>query len=257
MIQIIQGTSSATTIVFLHGYLLSNELWFEMNLKRAPWRTVLLELPYHELNTNIELEERNLAAYAEFVHTTLLSEGIKRYSLVGHSMGGYIGLLLLELDQNLDKLILLHSNIWEDSPERKKNRERVAKVVQRSKIGFLKEAIPLLFRDKEKHQNQIHHIVKRASQMHAEGIIHGALSMRDRKESFHIVEENKERCFFIQGSHDALIPRNEAQLVWGIVAYPANFFLIPNCGHMSPLERPRALKNLIGNIITETKDFNR
>lgn len=250
MIQIIQGTSSQTTIVFLHGYLLSNELWNEMSLKRAPWRTVLLELPYHELNTNIELEERNLAAYAKFVKATLLSAGIERYSLVGHSMGGYIGLLLLEMDQNLDKLILLHSNIWEDSPERKKNRDRVAKVVQRSKIAFLKEAIPLLFRDKEKHQNQINQIVKRASQMRAEGIIHGALSMRDRKKADLIVEENKERCFFIQGSHDALIPRNEAKLVWGLVASSTNFFLIQNCGHMSPIERPRALKNLIANLIS-------
>ena len=37
-------------------------------------------------------------------------------------MGGYIGLELLKQDKNLDKLILLHSNIWADSEERKRNR---------------------------------------------------------------------------------------------------------------------------------------
>ena len=249
MVKIIPGTSNEKTVVFLHGYLLSSEIWFRMGLHLAPWRSVLLDLPYHGNHKNVDLESQNLNAYAEFVKNELLQAKIEKYILVGHSMGGYLGTLLLEMDENLEKLILLHSNIWEDSPERKKNRERVVQVVKRNKSAFLREAIPLLFKNKKKYQTQIDELIERASVIRPEGIIHGALSMRDRKESHEIVRKFKACCFFIQGSHDALIPHEEAKLVWDQAALSNNFFLIPNCGHMSLIERPRLLKKLLLKIV--------
>ena len=143
MLQIISGTSDLKTVVFLHGYLLSSTQWSNLALHRAPWRSVLIDLPYHGTNKNQVLEDTSMVEYADFIRKELKSAGIERYSLVGHSMGGYIGLCLLESDANLDQLILLHSNIWEDSPERKSNRDRVAQVVRRNKSLFLKEALPL------------------------------------------------------------------------------------------------------------------
>ncbi len=253
MLKIIKGKSSKSTVVFLHGYLLSSEQWSKLALHRAPWRSVLIDLPYHGLNSGIELSEKSLDAYAEFVKNELAAAGIEQYSLVGHSMGGYIGLRLLQLDKNLDHLVLLHSNIWEDSPERKINRDRVAQVVKRSKSIFLREALPLLFKSPERHQTRIEVLIDTAMNMREDGIIHGALSMRDRKESHEIVRQQKQRCFFIQGSHDALIPMAEAQLIWEQVAHPNHFFVIPNCGHMSFIERPKILHKVLETIVAEAK----
>jgi len=252
-VQIIQGKSNQSTVVFLHGYLLSSEQWSKLALHRAPWRSVFIDLPYHGAHKEEKLKARNLEDYADFVLDKINKAGIENYTLVGHSMGGYIGLIMLQKDPKLKQLILLHSNIWEDSLERKKNRERVARVVSRSKTLFLKEALPLLFKNAVKHQREIDLLVNSARGMEAEGIVHGALSMRDRREAHEIVRKNKERCFFIQGSHDALIPKDEAKLVWEQVAESNHFFLIPDCGHMSPIERPRILQHVLEIILNSSK----
>jgi pimeloyl-ACP methyl ester carboxylesterase len=248
-VQIIFGTKNSTTLVFLHGYLLSSKQWQKLALKRAPWRSVLLDLPYHGENKNEHLSQRNMKAYADFVQAELQKIGVDRYQLVGHSMGGYIGLELLKQDKNLDKLILLHSNIWEDSAERKRNRERVAAVVKRNKTLFLRESLPLLFKAKHKHQSVILELIREASAMSAEGIAHGALAMRDRTDKFDLVQQNAQRIFFIQGSHDGLIPLHEAQEVWKKYACNNHFFVIPDCGHMSHFERPRTLRRLLEDVV--------
>lgn len=248
-VEIISGTNDAKTLVFLHGYLLSSSQWVKLALKRAPWRSVLLDLPYHGENKAALLSQKSIKAYADFVQLELQKIGIERYHLVGHSMGGYVGLELLESDPNLDKLILLHSNIWADSEERKRNRERVAAVVKRNKTLFLRESLPLLFKDKHKHQSVILELIREASAMSAEGIAHGALSMRDRHDKFELVRKNAQRIFFIQGSHDALIPLHEAQEVWNKYASEAHFFVIPDCGHMSHFERPKTLRKLLEDVV--------
>lgn len=248
-VQIIQGRSNQTTVVFLHGYLLSSAQWSKLALHRAPWRSALIDLPYHGTHKEEKLKEHSLEVYADFVLNEIKNAEIGDYTLVGHSMGGYIGLIMLKKDPKLKKLILLHSNIWEDSFERKKNRERVAQVIERSKKLFLMESLPLLFKHKAKHHQIILALVKNALNMSNEGIIHGALSMRDRKESHEIVQKNKNCCYFIQGSHDALIPLEEAKLVWEQVGESSHFFTVPDCGHMSHYERPRALRIILEGLI--------
>jgi len=248
-LQIIEGTTAAKTVVFLPGYLLTTKQWSKLALSRAPWRSILIDLPDHGMHKEVVLKEQSMRAYAHFICEQLKNENIGRYSLVGHSMGGYVGLEMLKLDKKLDKLILLHSNIWEDSPERKKNRERVVAIVKRNKALFLRETLPLLFKNKSKHQDSISDIVKEASSMTADGIAYGALSMKNRTNQFDLVQKNAARCFFIQGSHDALIPADEAKDIWAKFAKDDHFFLIPDCGHMSHIERPRTLRKVLEALV--------
>ena len=85
--------------------------------------------------------------------------------------------------------------------------------------------------------------------MSAEGIAHGALSMRDRLDKVELVLKNAQRIFFIQGSNDALIPLKEAEEVWKKYASEDHFFVIPDSGHMSHLERPRTLRRLLEDVV--------
>lgn len=251
MLQVINGKSKTKTVVFLHGYLLSSTQWSNLALHRAPWRSVLIDLPYHGQHADVHLPERTLEAYANFVLNEIRNAGIEDYALVGHSMGGYIGLLMLKKDSNLKQLILLHSNIWEDSPERKKNRERVAQVVKRNRSLFLRESLPLLFKNKHKHQNTIFNLIEEANNMTAEGITHGALAMRDRVNQFDLIAKNKNRCFFIQGSHDSLIPAQESKQTWDQYGNSLFYFTVPDCGHMCHIERPRSLRRILESIILD------
>jgi pimeloyl-ACP methyl ester carboxylesterase len=252
-VKIIEGTTNSVTVVFLHGYLLSSKIWLNLALSQASWRSVFIDLPYHGTHRHIALTEQNLDFYADFVKQSLKDVGFERYILVGHSMGGYIGLRMLERDNSIEKLILLHSNIWEDSEERKKNRERVVRVVKRSKKMFLSEAVPILFKDKYRHKETIQSIIEEAMTMSATGIVHGAMSMRNRKASHKIVKRFIEKCYFIQGSHDALVDVHEARKTWLQVGDPSKFRLIEDCAHMSMYEQPLVLEKTLYQIVETTR----
>jgi pimeloyl-ACP methyl ester carboxylesterase len=123
--------------------------------------------------------------------------------------------------------------------------------VKQNKSLFLKESLPLLFKNRFKHAAKIQECIDIAKKMSPEGIAHGALSMRDRSDKANVVRANQKRCYFIQGSHDALIPKNEALSAWANCGKAQHFFVIPDCGHMSHIERPRTLKRVLEVVLCD------
>ena len=66
---------------------------------------------------------------------------ITQFTLVGHSLGAYVGLELCHLAP-CQKLILLNSNCWSDDEQKRRDRLRVAEIVFKAKKHFIREAIP-------------------------------------------------------------------------------------------------------------------
>lgn len=245
----INPNSKGEVVVFLHGFLLDSSLWDSLNLKELLWRSILIDLPYHGRSAQVSLPERNIAAYATYVQNCLEDLGLERFNIVGHSMGGYVALEMLKKESPINKLILLHSNIWADSPEQKKNRDRVKEVIDRNKKMFLQDALPLLFHEPENRQPTIYNLIEKGIALSNQGVEHSALTMRDRANSFKIIQKKKENTYFIQGKFDKLIPNFEAKRVWQEHAISGHFFEIEHVGHMSPIEDPKNLTSLLCKIL--------
>jgi pimeloyl-ACP methyl ester carboxylesterase len=237
----------ANTLVFLHGFLLDSTMWTHFKNDFDSTNCVFLDLPGHGANKSTTLSDESIEVYATWVYEQLTELGVQNYDLVGHSLGGYIGLELIQIDQRLDKLILFHSNTWADNEERRKNRDRVGPVVRKSLRVFLNESIPLLFHKPEKHQQQIYEIIEKASTMSPDSIIHAAQAMKNRNDLSHVIAENKDRCFILQGDHDNLIPTAESKLAWK--GHDRHYSLLENCGHMSHIEQPELFVRTIRSII--------
>ena len=103
-------------VVLLHGYLESMIVWEEfVYLLRDKVRVVTLDLPGHGISV-INGEIHTMEYLAECVALTMEALGIERYSVVGHSMGGYVALAMCEAyPERLDSLVLLHSTTSADS----------------------------------------------------------------------------------------------------------------------------------------------
>jgi pimeloyl-ACP methyl ester carboxylesterase len=83
-------------VVLLHGYLESMLVWDEfVDLLKGSVRVVTVDLPGHGVSM-VQGETHTMEYLAECVALAMEALGIERYSVVGHSMGGYVALAMLD-----------------------------------------------------------------------------------------------------------------------------------------------------------------
>src|SRR5450759_1998483 len=118
------------TIVLLHGYLESSEVWngFEEKLK-SKFRIIAVDLPGHGLS-DVYGETHPMEFLATAVKELLDAMCINKICLVGHSLGGYVTLAFLELFTDyLSGYCLFHSQPFADSAEAIEKRRREIAIV--------------------------------------------------------------------------------------------------------------------------------
>lgn len=218
-------------VLFLHGFLESMSMWDHLPLEDFRCRKVFIDLPGHGNSKILNYAEPSIESMANEVISVLEKEGIKKFHIVGHSMGGYIALSIKEKQKECKKVILLNSNYWSDSESKKKDRDRVCKIAFKAKDYFLNEAIPNLFTDKEKYKPQIDQLVDESKQMSPEAIAYASTAMKNRKDKSGVL--NKNDIVIIHGLSDTLIKNSDYDLS---LINPAHFHNITNAGHMSHIE---------------------
>ncbi len=218
-------------VLFLHGFLESMSMWNYLPLEDFRCKKVFIDLPGHGKSELMDNAESSIDSMANEIILILEKEGIKKFHIVGHSMGGYIALSIKEKQKECKKVILLNSNYWSDSDSKKKDRDRVCKIAFKAKDYFLNEAIPNLFTDKVKFKSQIDQLVNESKQMTPEAIAYASTAMKNRKDKSGVL--NKNEIVIIHGSSDTLIKNSDYDLS---LINPAYFHSIRNAGHMSHIE---------------------
>lgn len=217
-------------VVFLHGFLESNAMWKNVLQALPNIQAICIELPGHGESPLLE-KELSLPAISEAVKNTISSLSINQFSIVGHSLGGYTALYLAEDEElTIDSIVLLHSHPWPDSESKKTDRNRVAKIVNYSKILFLKEAIPSLYHHPLRFETQINQLIEDAYKMNEEAIVQTLFAMRDREDKTSVLKRFGKKAHVIQGEFDQLI---DAKAMEETSTYAGNnFHFIEGIGHM-------------------------
>lgn len=220
------------TLVFLHGFLESSTMWSYIPLNELHARCVLIDLPGHGQSPLTDTAEiPSIRFMAQQVLEVLKELKITQFTLIGHSLGAYVGLELCQLAP-CQKLILLNSNCWSDDEQKRRDRLRVADLVYSAKKHFVREAIPGLFGRPNDFQAEIKQLIDEANHMSADAIAYAALGMRERVDYTEEVLANPSKYVFIHGELDTLVSSEQLQLrVPGIHVH-----FLPNAGHMSHIE---------------------
>ena len=228
--------------VFLHGFLESSTMWAALPLEKLPIQCVFIDLPGHGQS---ELSDGNpsIKSMAHEVEKVLHFLKVDQFTIVGHSMGAYVGLELAQC-HGFQKLILLNSNCWSDSEQKKQDRLRVAAIVQKAKYHFIREAIPHLFSNPTRHSAFIADLIEEANQMSVEAVAYAALAMRERADFTAYVNANPDRFIFIHGKLDRLVSVTELQ---SKIKGPQIHLL--DCGHMAQVEAGDEFMNILENLI--------
>ena len=220
------------TIVFLHGFLESSTMWDYLTLNELNVRCILIDLPGHGQSPLTDTAEiPSIRFMADEVLSVLKALHVDEFTVIGHSLGAYVGLELAQLS-SCQKLILLNSNCWSDDDQKRRDRLRVAEIVFKAKKHFIREAIPGLFGRPNDFQAEIKQLIKEANHMSADAIAYAALAMRERVDYTEEVLANPSRYVFIHGELDTLV--SGEQLFLRLPGMRVHF--LPNAGHMSHIE---------------------
>lgn len=239
------------TIVLLHGFLEDSSMWDDLESIFTKFKTILIDLPGHGMSKNYQLNNFSMSNMALEVQNILKQENIFKPIVIGHSMGGYVGLELMQLIE-INQLILFNSNFWADSEERKVNRNRLIQVVGKNKSLFLNEAIPNLFAVENLKIKAIQSkLIQLASEMNIEEIIKSTEGLRDRKDHTELVEQNSEIIKIVQADLDPIIPAEEMKQKVGVLKKQPEIHFVRKSGHMSVWENLKATKSVLTNLVSQ------
>ncbi|WP_286965190.1 alpha/beta fold hydrolase [Flavobacterium sp. UBA4854] len=232
-------------IVLLHGFLENKKMWTEyIDLFSEKYRVIAIDLLGHgesDCLGYIHKMEDNASA----VNEVLEHLNIEKTTIVGHSMGGYVGLAFAELyPEKIQKLVLLNSTSKEDSEERKINRTRAIKAVKQNYVGFVSLAIANLFSENNRIRlaEEIEKVKTEALKTPLQGIIASQEGMKIRKDREELVHKNLFPILFILGKKDPVLNYEESlSQIEDTTAELVSF----EDGHMSQIENKEALKTVL------------
>ena len=194
------------------------------------------DLPGHGKSSNFGYCH-SMEFMAEVVMAILKEHKIRKFHLIGHSMGGYVSMAIAEkYPDNIRGICMFHSTADSDSEKKKKERLQVIKVVQKKKDFFISESIPNLFNTEYKpYKRGIASITRMAKSMSVQGIIAAIEGMRIRNNREIVMKFAPYPVLYIIGQKDNILPykklADESQLNEN-----AEYILLENCGHMGFIE---------------------
>ncbi|MCF6298088.1 MAG: alpha/beta hydrolase [Flavobacteriaceae bacterium] len=235
----VQGKGNA--IVLLHGFLENSSMWNKIIPHLAKKnRVICIDLLGHGKSGNLGYIH-TMKEQAQMVKAVLNHLRLRKYILIGHSMGGYIALAFAELyPQHIKGLCLMNSTALPDTKEKKINRDRAIVTVKKNHKTFIRLAIPNLFSEenKTKFAVKIKQITQEALLTSQQGIIAALEGMKIRKDHTKLYKISKFSIQMIIGKKDPVL--DYSSLILQIQTTKVKVVEFPD-GHMSHFENKDAL----------------
>ena len=212
-------------------------MWQNLGLEKS-FDCIFIDIPGHGKADPIGQAEISIAEMADAVFESIEKLNLSQYSIVGHSLGGYIALEMLNRSAKVDKCVLMNSNFWNDSEAKKADRLRVVDIVRKNKKLFISAALPGLFAYPENFPNELKELIAEANKMSSESIVAITHAMRNRSDFSEQMKSWEEKIAIIQGELD-----NSTTLAdMNSKVQNQKMLMLPDCGHMSHFEWPEKVR---------------
>jgi pimeloyl-ACP methyl ester carboxylesterase len=237
-------------LVLLHGFLFDKNVWGVFAEELAQQYTVILfDLPGHGVALPFK-ENETFEDFAQVIKHIMSLLGFDRFTLVGHSMGGYAALACAAVfPDSVNAVILINSTVFADSNERKEQRLRTIEILREQANRFYAAFIPSLFL--EPSNPAIAALLAQASHNNIPGIISAVEVMRNRKEYTDTLRNSVIPLLFYAGKHDKIILPEQNTLIRHALPN-AEIVFSDKSAHMSFLEDPinciRSIQTLLKRI---------
>lgn len=175
-------------------------------------------------------------------------------TVIGHSMGGYITLALVEKYWNhVNAFGLFHSTAYADSEEKKVTRKKgIEFIKQHGGFEFLKTAVPNLFSPNSKSQmaNSIESFIQSLKDLKAEALIAYYEAMMKRPDRTNVLKNTKNPVLFITGEYDTAVPLNDV-LKQCYLPEKSYIHILKKSGHMGMIEESEIANRVLLEFLNE------
>jgi pimeloyl-ACP methyl ester carboxylesterase len=251
-----QISGKGKPLMLVHGFGVHSQIWDQQVAYIKDFCLVIIpELPGTGSSTLLTGSTISLTDYAEGLYAILVAENIPTCTMLGHSMGGYIGLAFAEkFGPSLNGLGLIHSSAYADAAEKKQIREKgIVFIQEHGSYLFLKTLIPQLFAPsfQQSGKERIATLIEKADQFDKAVLQQFYRAMIDRPDRTAVLKGNPFPFLFVMGDEDKAVPLSD---VLAQVSLPqlAIVHELKGIGHMSMWEAPDLLNIFIKDFIQQT-----
>ena len=247
----LRGNHPKKTLVFLHGFLEDSTVWKTLSEALSnTYKTISIDLLGHGKTPTIA-PIHTMEMMAEEVKTVLDNENISKCTLVGHSMGGYVALAFAErFPKNVEGLVLLNSTPLPDSEEKKANRDRVLKVIEKEKELFVRTAVTNLFSEKNRTTMTValQQLINIGVTTPNEGIVAASLGMKERLDRTFVLQHLSAKKLFRFLKEEAIIPYQKMTALCESIGMQS---AVLEGGHLVYIENEAATIEVLRNFMKQ------
>ena len=228
-------SGKGTAVVLLHGFLENSTMWNEItNELEKKNRVITIDLLGHG-NSDCIGYIHTMDDMAMAVKEVVKSLRIRKFYIIGHSMGGYVSLVFSEkYPKYIKGLCLLNSTTQADADERKELRLRACKMAQVNYENLVKLSVSNLFtaESREKFPLAVDQVKNEALKTTVQSYIAATKGMllRENKES---ILQTINKRLIIAGKKDTIL--NFESILEESKRTNTPLYELPN-GHMSHIE---------------------
>lgn len=237
--------------LLLHGYLETLYIWDEFRaLLPGSSRIVSIDLPGHGL-TGSHGEANTMEFNAAVIKAIFGKLGIEKATVIGHSMGGYVGQRFLkDYPECVAALIHFNSNPYADNPDKKDQRLKEIDFIKNGKLTQLAQiAIPNMYAKENLRQfdEKIAETVEICETHDPLGVAAAVVGLMTREDNVELLRTTSVPVAFIFGDSDSYAPMEVIRKIQHDLP-GAKHFIIPQTGHNSFIERPLSVLEALNSL---------
>jgi pimeloyl-ACP methyl ester carboxylesterase len=188
----------------------------------------------------------------EGIAAAILANAPPSFALAGLSMGGYIAFAMMRLaPERIARLALLDTSARPDLPEQKAGREKFIAMAEAGKLADVVAALTPRFLHRNRQNDEALKRVVRdmAAETGAEAFVRQQNAIMARTDSRPLLATIRCPTLVLVGDGDELTPPELASEIAGGIS-GAKLVVVPDCGHLSTLERPDAVNAALTEWLT-------
>ena len=239
-------------LLFFHGFCESGEMWRHLaDSLSSQYRVICPDFPGFG-NSPLNQPIQGIEEVAEQLEDWIEALQIKNPIVLGHSLGGYVALALLErMGERIKAIGLLHSTAFADDQEKKEMRNRVLVFLKKHGAAkFVSSFVPQLFPEHRRIElaEAMAVAIEDGKRSSLEGLLAYTAAMRDRKERLAVLEQCVGPKLLLAGTLDGAVKIESSRAQQK--AY-THYVELEGVGHLGMVEEKEKTLSVVQDFIYE------
>ena len=201
------------------------------------------------LSQNLEVTIADISNFSSVreLASDVLKKAPKKFSLLGHSMGGIVAMeIYSQAPDRIEKLILMDTNPKAELDEVKLKREPQIREVNKGKLleVMRDEMKPNYLAESENKRSVLNVCMDMALNLGPDVFINQSRALQSRLDQQNTIQSIKIPVLIMCGSEDKLCPVERHEMMHNMIS-DSDLKIINNAGHMPTLEQPRETTEVI------------